>query len=47
LEKDAAFLDEVIEKMKEAGVEVIEKIETDISAEYVHIKLLDKIKSRM
>jgi hypothetical protein len=47
LDKDTAFLDEFAEKMKENGVEVIDGLNTDISAEFVHIKLLDKIKSRM
>lgn len=47
LEKDTAFLDELAEKLKENNVEVIDGINTDISAEYVHIKLLDKIRSRM
>lgn len=47
LEKDTAFLEEFSEKLKENGVEVIDNISTDISADYVHIKLLDKIKPRM
>jgi adenylate/nucleoside-diphosphate kinase len=47
LDKDTAFLDEFAEKMKENGVEVIDGLNTDISADFVHIKLLDKIKSRM
>ena len=38
---------EIIKKLKENGVEVIEGINTDISADYVHIKLCDKLKSRM
>ena len=33
--------------MKENGVEVIDNVNTDISAEYVHIKLLDKLKARI
>ena len=33
--------------MKENGVEVVDGMNTDISAEYVHIKLLDKIKARI
>lgn len=47
LEKDSTFLDDFAEKLKENGVEVIEGINTDISADYVHIKLCDKLKSRM
>lgn len=47
LEKDAAFLEEFVEKMKENGVEVIENLSTDISAEYVHIKLVDRLKTRI
>jgi hypothetical protein len=41
------FLDDFAEKLKENGVEVIEGINTDISADYVHIKLCDKLKTRM
>lgn len=40
-------MDDFAEKMKENGVEVIDGLNTDISADFVHIKLLDKIKSRM
>jgi uncharacterized membrane protein len=47
LEKDTAFLDDFAEKMKENGVEVIDGLNTDISADFVHIKLLDKIRPRM
>lgn len=47
LDKDTAFLDEFAEKMKENGVEVIDGLNTDISADFVHIKLLDKIRPRM
>jgi hypothetical protein len=47
LEKDTAFLDDFAEKMKENGIEVIDGMNTDISAEYVHIKLLDKLKARI
>ena len=36
-----------MEKMKENGVEVIDNLSTDISAEFVHIKLLDKLKTRI
>lgn len=47
IEKDVAFLESFAEKLKENGVEVIDNIATDISADYVHIKILDKLKSRM
>jgi adenylate/nucleoside-diphosphate kinase len=47
IEKDNGYLDELSEKLKENGVEVIDNIMTDISADYVHIKILDKLKSRM
>jgi hypothetical protein len=47
LEKDAAFLEEFIEALKEKQVEVVENLNTDISAEYVHIKLVDKLKGHM
>lgn len=47
LEKDSAFLEEFADKLKENGVEVIDNIQTDISADYVHIKILDKLKARM
>lgn len=47
IEKDGAYLEELAEKFREAGVEVIDNITTDISADYVHIKILDKLKSRM
>jgi adenylate/nucleoside-diphosphate kinase len=33
--------------MKENGVQVIDNVNTDISAEYVHIKLLDRLKQRI
>lgn len=33
--------------MKENGVEVIDGLNTDISASFVHIKLVDRIKARM
>lgn len=47
IEKDNAALEELSDKLKENGVEVIDNIMTDISADYVHIKILDKLKSRM
>jgi len=47
LDKDTAFLEEFADKLKENGVQVIDNIQTDISADYVHIKILDKLKSRM
>jgi hypothetical protein len=40
-------LDDFAEKMKENGVEVIDGLNTDISASFVNIKLVDRIKSRM
>ena len=33
--------------MKEKKVKVIENLETDVSAEYVHIKLLEKLKEHI
>ena len=33
--------------MVEAGVEVVENVVCDQSADYVHIKLLDKLRRRM
>jgi len=47
LEKDAAFLEEFVEALKEKQVEVVESLNTDISSEYVHIKLIDKLKGHM
>lgn len=52
LEKDAAFLESFIEGIKgedslNPKVVCFEAINTDISADYVHIKILDKIKNHM
>lgn len=42
-EKDEAFLEEFGNALKEKSVFVIDDIKTDISADFVFIKLLDKI----
>jgi hypothetical protein len=42
-EKDEAFLEEFGTAMKEKKVVVIDDIKSDISAEYVFVKLLDRI----
>lgn len=52
LEKDAAFLESFVEGIKgedslNPRVVVVEAINTDISAEFVHIKILEKIKNHM
>lgn len=47
VEKDNAFIDEFVEAIKEKSVEVIENLNTDISAEYVHIKIVDKLKGHL
>ena len=47
LEKDGTFLEEFVEALKEKQVEIVENLNTDISAEYVHIKLIDKLKGHM
>jgi hypothetical protein len=47
LEKDNAFIEEFVEALKEKRVEVVENLNTDISAEYVHIKLVDKLKGHL
>ena len=47
LEKDNAFIDEFVEALKEKRVEVVENLNTDISAEYVHIKIVDKLKGHL
>lgn len=44
---DAEFIDALVEKFKEEGVEVFDEIQTDISADFVHIKILDKLRPRM
>ena len=43
-EADEAFIDEFGTALKEKGVIVIDDIKSDISAEYVFIKILEKIK---
>ena len=43
-EKDDAFIEEFGGALKEKNVFVIDEIKTDISAEYVFIKLLDRMK---
>ena len=52
LEKDAAFLESFVEGIKgedtlNPKVVVIDPINTDISADFVHIKILEKLKSNM
>lgn len=52
MEKDAAFLEAFAEGIKgedslNPKVVVIDPINTDISADFVHIKILDKIKTHM
>lgn len=52
LDKDAAFLESFVEGIKgedtlNQRVVVCEPINTDISADYVHIKILEKIKNHM
>ena len=44
-EADEAFLAEFAEALKEKGVPVIEGVDTDTSADFVFVKLNDKIKS--
>jgi archaellum component FlaD/FlaE len=43
-EKDEAFTEEFGNALKEKGVIVIDDIKADVSAQYVFVKLLDKIK---
>ncbi len=47
LEKDNAFIDEFVEALKEKRVEIVENLNTDISAEYVNIKIVDKLKGHL
>jgi hypothetical protein len=52
LEKDAAFLESFVEGLKgedtnNPKVQIVEPINSDISAEYVHIKILDKLKNHI
>ena len=44
--RDEDFFNSFIEKMQEAGVELHE-MKSDASAQYVHIKLVEKLKQRM
>jgi len=43
-EKDETFMEEFGTALKEKGVTVIDDLKADVSADYVFIKLLDKIK---
>ncbi len=43
-EKDEAWLGEFAEAMEAKNVDVIRGLKTDISAEYVFVKMLDKIR---
>lgn len=47
LQKDNDFLAEFCEQLREKKVKVIENLETDVSAEFVHIKLLEKLKEHI
>lgn len=47
LSKDDEFLEDLVNNLKERNVEVVDHLKTDISAEYVFIKLLDKVKNHM
>lgn len=52
LEKDAAFLESFVEGIKgedtlNQKVVVVEPINSDISADFVHIKILEKLKNHM
>lgn len=40
-------MEEFVEALKEKRVEVVENLNTDISAEYVHIKIVDKLKGHL
>lgn len=46
-EKDETMLTEFIEFLREKKVEVVDSIQTEVSADYVHIKIADKLKSHM
>ena len=46
-EKDEGFLGEFTDALREKHVEVVDSIHTEISAEYVQIKILDKLKKHM
>lgn len=43
-EKDETFIEEFSTALKDKNVYVIDDIKTDISADFVFIKILDKIK---
>lgn len=45
--KDEEFLEEFVAALREKKIEVVDSIETDVSAAYVQIKILDKLKKRM
>ena len=47
LAKDAQFLEEFCEALRAKKVQVIQDLETDVSAEFVHIKLLEKLKENI
>jgi len=46
-DKEIEFIDALTEKFKEEGVEILPELNTDISADFVHIKILDMLKARM
>jgi hypothetical protein len=46
-EKDESFLSEFVEALREKHVEVVDSITTEISANYVQIKIIDKLKKHM
>ena len=46
-EKDETMLNEFVEYMTEKKVRVIDKIQTEVSADYVHIKIVEQLKDRM
>ena len=45
-DRDETFLQELYDALREKQVEVIDSISTEISAEYVHIKILSLLKQR-
>lgn len=46
-EDDEAALEEFGNALREKQIEVIDSISTEVSAEYVQIKILDRLKTRM
>jgi hypothetical protein len=46
-DKEIEYIDALTEKFKEEGVEILQELNTDISADFVHIKILDMLKPRM